>query len=77
MKSLHLFAGIGGGILADAILGNEIVGAVEILPYCRTILRQHQEDGFLPPFPVFEDVREFDYEMYVGKTDLVCGGFPC
>lgn len=77
MKSLHLFAGIGGGILADAILGHKVVGAVEIVPYCRTILRQHQEDGFLPPFPVFEDVRTFDYEQYVGKIDLVCGGFPC
>ena len=30
MNSLHLFAGIGGGILADKILGNRIVGAVEI-----------------------------------------------
>jgi hypothetical protein len=60
MNSLHLFAGIGGGILADKILGHRIVGAVEIDSYCRDVLKQRQEEGFLEPFPIFEDVRTFD-----------------
>ena len=34
MRSLHLFAGAGGGLLADLILGHTPIGAVEIDPYC-------------------------------------------
>jgi len=58
MNSLHLFAGIGGGILADKILGHRIVGAVEIEPYCRAVLKQRQEEGLLEPFPLFDDIRK-------------------
>lgn len=36
MKTLHLFAGAGGGLLADLILGHEPMGAVEIEPYCNS-----------------------------------------
>ena len=39
MKTLHLFAGAGGGLLADLILGHEPIGAVEWDPYCCEILR--------------------------------------
>lgn len=77
MNSLHLFAGIGGGILADKILGHRIVGAVEIDSYCRDVLKQRQEEGFLEPFPIFEDVRTFDGTELKEPVDLVCGGFPC
>lgn len=80
MKSLHLFAGIGGGILADKILGSEVVGAVEIEPYCRALLKQKQERGLLENFPIFEDVRDFngdEFKKQYGAVDVVCGGFPC
>lgn len=77
MKTLHLFAGAGGGIIADMILGHTPICAVEIDPYCRSILRQRQEDGLLPYFPIYEDVRYFDGFDYKGLVDCVCGGFPC
>lgn len=38
MRELHLFAGIGGGILGGMLLGHRCVGAVEINPYCRKVL---------------------------------------
>lgn len=77
MNNLHLFAGIGGGILADVILGNTIAGAVEISPYCRELLKQKQKQGLLNSFPVFDDVRSFECDEFRGKIDTVCGGFPC
>ena len=77
MNSLHLFAGIGGGILADKILGHRIVGAVEIEPYCRAVLKQRQEEGLLEPFPLFDDIRTFNGDEITERIDLICGGFPC
>ena len=76
VRSLHLFAGIGGGIIADVIAGNEIVGAVEINPFCRAVLRARQAVGMLPTFPIYNDVREIKGDEF-GRVDLVCGGFPC
>ncbi len=60
MNTLHLFAGIGGGIVADMMMGHKPVGAVELDSFCRRVLRQRQADGWLPDFPIFNDVRNFD-----------------
>jgi DNA (cytosine-5)-methyltransferase 1 len=77
VRELHLFAGIGGGILAGQLLGHRCVGAVELDPYCREVLRARQADGSLDPFPVHDDVRAFRAIHWVGQVDIVCGGFPC
>lgn len=77
MNSLHLFSGIGGGILADKILGNNIVGAVEIERYCVEVLKKHQKEGLLEQFPIFNDVRTFKGTEIERKINVVCGGFPC
>ena len=37
---MHLFAGAGGGLLADLILGHTPVCAVEWDPYCCAALRE-------------------------------------
>lgn len=76
-RSLHLFAGAGGGILADLILGHVPVAAVEVEPYCQEVLRARQRDGWLPEFPIFGDIREFDGHPWRGRVDIVAGGFPC
>ena len=76
MKSLHLFAGIGGGIIGDILAGNEIVGAVEIDPFCQDVLRARQADGSRPPFPILGDIRDVKGDEF-GTIELVCGGFPC
>ena len=77
LHSLHLFAGAGGGILADLLLGHVPVCAVEIDPYCQRVLMQRQADGFLPYFPIWDDIRTFDGKPWRGHVDLVAGGFPC
>ena len=88
MYELELFAGAGGGILAQQLLGHRTVGAVEIEPYCRTVLLQRQRDLCLPLFPVWDDVTTFradnpDCAGYIGwlrsiRDELcVSGGFPC
>ena len=78
MRSLHLFAGAGGGLLADLILGHTPIGAVENNAYCCDVLRARRDDGWFPGLRVHEqDIRLFDPSEYAGRVDLVAGGFPC
>lgn len=78
MRTIHLFAGIGGGLLADVILGHTPILAVEINPYCCQVLRERIEDGWFPEMHVHEcDVREFDFSPWNGRVDQISAGFPC
>lgn len=77
LRTMHLFAGAGGGILADILLGHQPVCAVEINSYCQQVLAARQEDGSLPWFPIFDDVAKFDGKKWMGLIDIVAGGFPC
>jgi DNA (cytosine-5)-methyltransferase 1 len=84
----HLFAGSGGGILADNLLGITTVGAVEIEKYPREVLFARQKDGILPKFPIWDDIRTFrqdnpECREYIKRLKgirrelAICGGFPC
>jgi DNA (cytosine-5)-methyltransferase 1 len=77
MRELALFAGAGGGILGGLLLGWRTVCAVELDPYCRSVLLARQRDGMLPRFPVWDDVSTFDGKPWRGVVDVVSGGFPC
>lgn len=77
LRTMHLFAGAGGGILADLLLGHQPVCAVEINEYCQQVLSARQKDGCLPWFPIFADVTQFDGRPWRGVVDVVSGGFPC
>lgn len=77
MNELHLFSGIGGGILGGMLLGHTCVCAVEIEPYCRKVLLQRQRDGILQRFPIWDDIKTFDGKPWRGKVDIIAGGFPC
>jgi DNA (cytosine-5)-methyltransferase 1 len=77
VNELALFAGAGGGILGGTLLGWRAVCAVEIDPYCASVLACRQNEGFLPPFPIWDDVRTFDGRPWRGLVDVVSGGFPC
>lgn len=77
MNELALFAGGGGGILGGHILGWRTVCAVEFDSYARNILLARQRDGFIPRFPIWDDVRNFDGKPWRGRVDVVSGGFPC
>ncbi|EMI6703472.1 DNA cytosine methyltransferase [Pseudomonas aeruginosa] len=77
MNELALFAGAGGGILGGHLLGWRTVCAVEFDPYAASVLVARQNDGILPPFPIWDDVRTFDGRPWRGLVDVVSGGFPC
>jgi DNA (cytosine-5)-methyltransferase 1 len=53
------------------------VCAVEINPYAASVLVQRQNDGLLPPFPIWDDIRTFNGGPWRGIVDVVSGGFPC
>ena len=77
MNELALFAGSGGGILGSLLLGHRVVCAVESDPFARSILLARQDDGILPPFPIWDKIETFNGKDWSGFIDLVSGGFPC
>lgn len=78
MKTMHLFAGAGGGLLGDLILGHEPIIAVEWDRYACQVLRERAKDGWFPKLSVWEgDVRLFDPSEYSRKVDCIHAGFPC
>jgi DNA (cytosine-5)-methyltransferase 1 len=77
LNELALFAGAGGGILGGHLLGWRTVCAVEWEAYPASVLVARQNDGILPPFPIWDDVQTFDGRPWKGIVDVVSGGFPC
>ena len=77
LNELALFAGAGGGILGGHLLGWRTLCAVEWSTYAASILVARQNDGILPPFPVWNDVQTFDGRPWKGIVDVISGGFPC
>ena len=77
MNELALFAGAGGGILAGKLLGWRTVCAVERDAYAAAVLAQRQNDQVLAPFPIWSDIETFDGRPWLGRVDVVSGGFPC
>jgi len=78
IKTMHLFAGAGGGLLCDLILGHEPIVAVEWDSYACRVLRARAADGWFPGLSVHEgDIRLFDPSEYKGRVDCIHAGFPC
>ena len=78
LKTMHLFAGHGGGLLCDLILGHKPIVAVEWDAYACKVLRARAADGWFPGLHVWEgDVRLFNPSEYAGKVDCIHAGFPC
>ena len=70
LKLLDLFSGIGGFSRgAELTDGIETVAFCENSRYCQQVLRKHW-----PTVPIYEDVRNLNYE---GQVDIITGGFPC
>ena len=77
MNELALFSCAGGGILGGHLLGWRTICAVEWDAYAASVLIARQNDGVLPPFPIWDDVCTFDGRPWRGRVDVVSGGFPC
>jgi DNA (cytosine-5)-methyltransferase 1 len=75
MDVLSLFAGVGGLDLGLERAGMNVVGQVEIDPFCRRVLAKHW-----PEVPRHDDVRTC-VEWWRGlggrPVDVLAGGFPC
>ena len=81
--SLHLFAGAGGGLLADVLSGIRPVCAVELEDYPRRVLAKR-----FPGMGIWDDVRTFRadnpecadaFGWFRAHADelVIAGGFPC
>ena len=78
MNTAHLFAGRGGGLLADLILGHNPILAVEWNHEACENLREKASEGWYPNLHVWEgDVRLFDPSKWQGRVDCIHAGFPC
>lgn len=62
MKSIELFAGIGGIALAAEWAGIETVAFCEKDPFCQKILNKHW-----PEVPIFDDVRTLNKQTLIEK----------
>lgn len=70
LKVLDLFSGIGGFSLGlERTGGFETVAFCEIDPFCQKVLKKHW-----PSVPIYNDVRNLDYD---GAVDVITGGYPC
>ncbi|MDQ0268689.1 hypothetical protein J2S17_000558 [Cytobacillus purgationiresistens] len=78
MKSIELFAGIGGIALAAEWAGIETVAFCEREPFCQRVLNKHW-----PSVPIFDDVCTLNKQTLeergidVGAIDIISGGYPC
>lgn len=78
VRTGHLFAGAGGGLYADLILGHTPVFAVEWDDYAAGVLQRRADDGWFPGLHVHHgDVRLFDTSNWKGRVDSLHAGFPC
>ena len=78
MRTGHLFAGAGGGLYADLILGHRPQFAVEWDGYAAAALKERADEGWFPDLHVYHgDVRMFDASAWKGRVDSLHAGFPC
>lgn len=71
-KHGSLFTGIGGFDLAASWMGWENIFSCEKNPFCRQILKH-----YWPQTQHYEDIFELQAAQYLGKLDILTGGFPC
>ncbi len=72
-RILGLFEGYGGLTMGvQSVLGGDLVAYAEIEPAMVSLLAQHH-----PGIPNLGDVSAVDWSEWVGRVDVMTGGFPC
>lgn len=71
MKVLSLFSGIGGFEIACEWAGMEVVGQVEIDPFCQKVLAKHW-----PHVKRMSDIKQVRGDEF-GTINIIVGGVPC
>lgn len=80
LSSVEIFSGAGGLALGLELAGFRHLALVEWdRDACKTLRDNGRRRAVAGHgWPVYEqDVRDFDYSDFVGKTDLLAGGAPC
>lgn len=77
LSAISLFSGAGGLDLAAKACGIRTVCYVEWDHYAQAVLMSRIRDGGLDDAPIWDDVTTFDGKAWLGKVDIVFGGFPC
>src|SRR5580700_1559633 len=79
MKSVELFAGVGGLALGVSWAGFEHLAVVELDRHaCSTLKHNKQTVAEMKDWPIHEcDVREFQYRSIPEGIDLLAAGVPC
>lgn len=80
VRSIELFAGIGGIALAAEMAGIEVMVFCEQNDFCRKVLNKN-----FPGVPVFNDVKKLNRELLEEEglinrnesIDIISGGYPC
>lgn len=78
MRSIELFAGIGGIALAAEWAGVETVAFCEREHFCQKVLNKHW-----PDVPIFDDVKTLNKQALeergidIETIDIISGGYPC
>ena len=69
------YAGIELGL--REVIPTRTVCYVEIEISATTILAKRMEEGYLDKAPIWTDLKTFDPKRWIGKVDILTGGFPC
>lgn len=80
MKSVELFAGVGGLALGVTLAGFESLAVLEWNKWACDTIRENQNRGYplTRDWPLWEgDVRHFDWSSIPEGIDLLAGGPPC
>ena len=72
-KTVELFAGAGGLALGLEKSGLECVLLNDFDKWCCETLKLNRPNWNV----IHDDVREIDFTPYIGKVDVLTGGFPC
>ncbi len=72
MTHASLFSGIGGSEVAADMLGWTNLFHCEINPFGRAVLEYHY-----PNAVSYEDITKTDFTEWLGRVDVLTGGFPC
>lgn len=72
MNHASLFSGIGGFDLAAECVGWRNVFNCEWEEFPKRVLKYH-----FPEAEQYDDIKQFDATDYLGRVDILSGGFPC
>ena len=77
MRTAHLFAGGGGGLLADIILGHTPIYALENDDACCENLKRKKQEWF-PELEIYcTDIQKFNPALWEKRVDILHAGIPC